>query len=82
MTNEGNANGYFVLDKHAVVTLALEGVSAVNCADFDMVPGVILDLKITKVDGHLRVEWSASYGVNGFVTARHASISLIPGKPD
>ena len=82
MTDEVDAKGYFVLDKHAIVTLICEGVSAINCTDFDMVPGIIFDLEITKVDEHFRVEWSASYGVTGFVTARHVRINLVPGKPD
>jgi hypothetical protein len=30
MTDKVDAQGYFVLDKHAVVTLALEGVSAMT----------------------------------------------------
>lgn len=81
MTNEVDAKGYFVLDKHVMVTLVLEGVSAINLADFDMAPGIIFDLEITKVDQHFRVEWSASYGVDGFITAKHLQISLAPGKP-
>lgn len=82
MTDELDAKGYFVLDKHAIVTLALEGVSAINCTDFDMVPGIIFDLEITKVDQCFHVEWSASYGVTGLVIAKHARINLAPGKPD
>ncbi|EJK87279.1 MULTISPECIES: hypothetical protein [Rhizobium] len=82
MTDELDAKGYFVLDKHAIVTLALEGVSAINCTDFDMVPGIIFDLEITKVDQRFHVEWSASYGVTGLVIAKHARINLAPGKPD
>ncbi|TBZ49182.1 hypothetical protein [Rhizobium leguminosarum] len=82
MTDEVDAKGYFVLDKHAIVTLTLEGVSAINCTDFDMVPGIIFDLEITKEDEHFRVEWDASYGVTGLVTARHIQINLVPGKPD
>ncbi len=82
MTDEVDAKGYFVLDKHAIVTLTLGGVSAINCVDFDMVPGIIFDLEITKVDEHFRVEWSASYGVTGLVAARDIQINLGPGKPD
>ncbi|MFS2179015.1 hypothetical protein ACVITL_002541 [Rhizobium pisi] len=82
MTNEVDAKGYFILDKHAIVTLTLEGVSAINCIDFDMVPGIIFGLEITKVDEHFRVEWDSSYGVDGFVTAKHMRIDLVPGKPD
>lgn len=81
ITDELDASRYFVLDKHAIVTLTLESVSAINCIDFDMVPGIIHDLEITKVDEHFRVEWDSSYGVAGFVAAKHIRIDLVPGKP-
>lgn len=82
MTDAVDVNGYFVLDKHAVVTLALLGVHQINCTDFDMVPGIIFDLLITKLDEHFRIEWSASYGVAGFIIARQVRVTLTPGKPD
>jgi hypothetical protein len=82
MTDEVDAKGYFVLDKHAIVTLTLEGISAINCIDFDMIPGIIFDLEITKADEQFHVEWTSSYGVSGFIIARHARINLAPGKPD
>lgn len=82
MTDKVDSKGYFVLDKHAIVTIALEGVNAINCIDFDMVPGIIFDLEITRVGEHFCIEWSASYGVNGSVTAKHALINLAPGQPD
>lgn len=81
LTDKMDAQGYFVLDKHAVVTIALEGVSAINCADFDILPGIILDLEITRIDEHFRVEWSASYGISGSVTTKQVRINLQPGKP-
>ncbi|NLR96465.1 hypothetical protein HGP17_06425 [Rhizobium sp. P38BS-XIX] len=56
MTDQVDAKGYFVLDKHAIVTLILEGVSAISCTDFDMVPGIIFDLEITKTDQSFRIE--------------------------
>ncbi len=43
--------------------------------------GIIFDLEITKADEHFRIEWSASYGVTGFVTASSVRISLVPGEP-
>lgn len=81
MTNEVDAEGYFLLDKHAIVTLAFEGVSVISCSDFDMVPGIIFDLEIAKVGGSFRIEWYASYGVSGFVTAKNIQISLVPREP-
>ncbi|WP_105415168.1 hypothetical protein [Neorhizobium sp. T25_27] len=82
MTDKVDSEGYFVLEKHATITLALEGVSSIECANFDMVPGIILALEITKPGEHFRIEWSASYGANGLVTARQVQIGLTPGKPD
>lgn len=80
MTDAVDAKGYFVLDKHAVVTLVLQEVSQISCSDFDMVPGIIFDLSITRVDEHFRIEWNASYGVAGFIDAKQLSISLATGK--
>ncbi len=82
MTDRVDAKGYFVLDKHATVTFALDGVSAINCVDFDMIPAIIFDLEITRLDEHYHIEWSASYGVAGCITAKHIRIGLAPGRPD
>ncbi|WP_459456124.1 hypothetical protein [Rhizobium sp. No.120] len=78
MTDQVDAKGYFLLDKHAIVTLVLEEVSAISCADFEMVPGTIFDLEIARMDENFRIEWDASYGVSGFVIAKHIKISLVP----
>jgi hypothetical protein len=80
-TNKVNARGYFVLDKHVVVTLALEAVSAIDCTNFDMVPAIILDLEITRIDQGFRLEWSASYGASGSISAKEVRITLEPGEP-
>jgi hypothetical protein len=80
MTNKVDARGYFVLDKHVVVTLAL-AVSVINCTNFDMVPAVIFDLEITSLDQGFRLEWSASYGVSGSIGAKEVRITLEPGEP-
>ncbi|OCJ11766.1 hypothetical protein A6U86_01485 [Rhizobium sp. AC27/96] len=81
ITDKVDAKGYFVLDKHAIVTLILEDVSNISCTDFAMVPCIIFDLEITRTEEHFRIEWSASYGVAGFIIAKHAHINLKPGKP-
>ncbi len=80
MTNKVDARGYFVLDKHVVITLALEAVSAINCTNFDIVPAVIFDLEITRLDRGFRLEWSASYGVSGSISAKELRIILEPGE--
>ncbi len=81
MTDTVDARGYFVLDKHVVVTFALEAVSVINCTEFDVVPGIIFELEITKLDQGFRLEWSASYGVSGSISAKQLRITLEPGEP-
>jgi len=46
-----------------------------------MMPSISLDLEIVAQDEHFRVEWGASYGASGIITARRVQISLEPGKP-
>jgi hypothetical protein len=82
ITDNLDAHGYYVLDKHVVVTLALEGISVVDCADFDMAPGIIFDLAITRAEQRFRIEWSASYGVAGSIVAKQVRVILEPGRPD
>ena len=82
MTSEVDARGYFILHKHAVVTLALKGVNSINLTDTDMVPAIIFDMDFTKAGEHVRIEWDTSYGMSGFITAKNVQISLTPGKPE
>ncbi|WP_144222852.1 hypothetical protein [Mesorhizobium amorphae] len=82
VTDEVDAKGYLVPDKHATATLTLDGVTAIHCIDFDMMPAIIFDLEITQVEENYRIQWSASYGVAGFIIAKHVRINLAPGKPD
>lgn len=80
MTDQVDAEGYFISDKHATVTLALDGVKAIELVDFD-IPAIIFDLQITKVDETYRIEWTSSYGVAGFIAAKQMRASFEPGKP-
>ncbi len=80
-TDEVDAEGYFVRDRHVTVSLALDGVGTIDCTDFDSVPGIIFDMEIAKVDGGFRIAWSASLGVSGAVTARGLRFTLEPGDP-
>jgi hypothetical protein len=80
MTDKVDAQGYFVLEKHAVVTLSLEEVTSVSLNDFHL-PGIIGDLHIGNVSDGVQVSWDSSYGVGGTLTAKRLSIDLLPGQP-
>ncbi|HZO45703.1 MAG TPA: Imm50 family immunity protein [Xanthobacteraceae bacterium] len=80
ITDKTDARGYFVLDRHVVVTITLNDVTNVALDDFNL-PGIIHFMKITKVDDTYQFAWGASYGVRGAIRAKHASFALAPGKP-
>lgn len=80
MTDEVDEDGYYVLDRHAVVTLVLDEVTHVELFGFHE-PGIILDLAILEVEDGYQVEWGSSCGVEGMLRARRLRIELQPGKP-
>lgn len=79
MTDKVDDKGFFILEKHAVVTITLHAVKSVNLSDFDL-PGIIFDLEISKIGDMFKMVWSGSYGVEGSLTAKELSFTLEPGK--
>jgi len=80
MTNVVDEEGYYVLDKHAVVTITLHRVTSVDLSDFSK-PGIIAGLELTKTNGAFDLKWDGSYGVDGSIQAEQISFRLEPGKP-
>ena len=80
ITDKVDARGYFELDKHVVVTIALEEVTSITLPDFNL-PGIIFDLEITKADEGVQLAWSGSYGAEGVLRARAVRFDLQRGKP-
>ncbi len=82
MTDRLDADRHFILEKHAVVHLIFDGVTDIQCRDFDMVPGIIDNMQITQDGERFRVEWEACYGIEGSVTSNQVRVTLDPGKPE
>ena len=80
MTDKLDARGYFVLDKHIVVTILLEEVTYIALSDYDL-PGIIFDFEVTRTDEGVQLAWDGSYGVEGTLRAKKAQFDLRPGKP-
>ena len=89
MTDTVDAQGFFVLDRHAVVTITLDGVRDIAIGDFDL-PGIIFELKITQAEvgsdytgprTGVQLAWTGSYGVSGALKAQSVRFDLQPGKP-
>ena len=77
MTDKVDGRGYFILDKHAVVTILLEGVTYVALNHFNL-PGIIFDLKVTSTERGFELVWTGSYGVEGTLRATRLRIDFVP----
>ena len=80
MTSEIDAKGFFVLEKHAVVTIFAQRVSSVQLDDFDN-PAIISDLTVRKHGDEYTIYWCSSFGVSGSFKAKKLRMELQPGKP-
>jgi hypothetical protein len=80
ITNTVDSRGYFILDKHVLVTITLEEVSYVALDHFNL-PGIVFDLEMTNADGSYEVRWSGSYGVEGTLRAKRMRIDFSPAEP-
>ena len=77
MTDQVDDRGYFVLDKHVMVTITLERVSSVALDHFNL-PGIIDYLEITSVENGFQLSWTGSYGVEGRLRAGQLRIDFAP----
>lgn len=88
--------GYYVLDRHAIVTFALTDVMDTQLVGFS-IQNVISELVLRRAPdrperrGYLahdplpediEIELQPCYGLNGLIRARSVSITFKPGKPD
>jgi hypothetical protein len=80
ITDEVDAEGYFVLDKNVVVTITLREVTQVALNDFNL-PAIIFVLEIERTAEGYRISWDASYGAEGSLQANEVRFDLMPGKP-
>lgn len=81
MRSETDDKGYFLLDKHVVVTLRFLDVSDVVLNDFNH-QNVLFGLALQRLDNaRYRLDLETSYGLYGSLEAASVEIELAPGKP-
>ena len=94
MTDAIDPNGYFVLDKHAVVTFCLDGVVDLQLDGFsgqNVIAGLILQRATDRgrsayyrePEGaqDIEIELLPCYGLDGFIRAQKVRISFAAGRP-
>jgi hypothetical protein len=97
-TNTGTVgrDGYYVLDRHAIVTFTLNEVMDLQLDGFsiqNVIGGLVLRrapdrperrgyLALDPLPHDIEIELEPCYGLDGLIRARSVSITFAPGKPD
>lgn len=79
-TDKVDGQGYYVMDKHAVVTFALEDISELELNGFSS-QNVIGGLDVDRTNEGYRLSFHPCYGLTGTLEAKKVSVELKPGKP-
>jgi len=95
MTKQVDDRGYFVLDRHAVVTFTLEDILDLQLDGFSH-QNVILGLRLRRAPERpdrrpfywsdpspddYEIELEPCFGLSGKIRCRRAAVSIVPGKP-
>jgi hypothetical protein len=91
-TGKVGENGYFILDRHAIVSFALTEVMHLQLDGFssqNVIFGLVLRRAQPERQGYFRdplsqdieIELEPCYGLSGLIRARSVSITFEPGKP-
>jgi hypothetical protein len=95
MTGAVGQDGYFILDKHAIVTFRLTEIMDLQLSSFsrqNVIGGLTLrrapyrpdrrpHLTSDPLPEDIEVELEPCYGLDGLIRARSVSITFEPGKP-
>jgi hypothetical protein len=95
-TGEVGRDGYFILDRHAIVSFTLSGVMDLQLVGFsiqNVIFGLVLRRALDRperrgylaLDPHpqdIEIELEPCYGLSGLIRARAVSIAFEPGKPN
>ncbi len=79
-TNRVNPKGFYICDKHCIVTFTLDDITDVEFAHFNH-QNVLSSLAFGRENEELMMTFWASYGVEGTVKARKFTIEVTAGIP-
>ncbi|QDL94054.1 hypothetical protein FDP22_19485 (plasmid) [Paroceanicella profunda] len=93
-TGERTSDGYFRLDRHAVVTFSMTGIVDLQLDGFssqNVIAGLILQRakdrgraghhSLPQDEDDIEIELLPCYGMDGFIRAKTLEISFVPGRP-
>jgi hypothetical protein len=79
---EVDADGYYKLDKHAVITFLISNIKDLELAgeDFNR-QNVLRGLTLENADGRIKIQLWPSYGIGGYIVAGIVTVEMAPGEP-
>jgi hypothetical protein len=80
MTSRTHASGHYILDKHAMVTLFLSEIEALELYDFNQ-QNALMGLSLEYSGEHFTLSFDAAYGLAGKISARQLRLEWTHGKP-
>jgi hypothetical protein len=80
MTDQVDAKGFYVCDKHCIVTFVLRDLIAVQLAHFND-QNALSDLDFYRENDEFVLDFCGSHGVEGTIRAKQVSIDTRPGIP-
>jgi hypothetical protein len=80
ITNQLNEKGYYVTDKHAVVSFTL--IDVINLELFGFGQNVISELEIEQIEQGYRLAVKPCYGLHGFIEAKKIIVDLQPANAE
>jgi hypothetical protein len=78
--NAVDAAGYFLQDRHCVVTLELARIESIELTERTF-PAIIADLTLERDDAGWTISWESSYGAEGTIRAQGVRATVRPGAP-
>lgn len=80
LTDVVDSEGFYVTDKHALVTVSFVNVRRIDLSEFHL-PGIISSMEFEDAKPGTEVSWTSSYGVDGSILAETVLFEVRPGKP-
>jgi hypothetical protein len=81
MTPETDDRGYFICDRHVVVSFECEDVTSLEIDGFNH-QNALMGLELSRTsEGAIRLELEPAYGLGGVIEARGLRLTLAPGVP-
>ena len=79
-TSRTNKSGYYITEKHAIISFILEDITQLELAGFNQ-QNVLSSISVTPIETKYEIVLGDCYGVSGRIMAGKLSFDLQPGMP-